>query len=646
MKPFVTVLRREILEHRIFLAAGVLVGLMPLALPWIPGTEGSLPSDLRAGAAAVLSGLLGLAVAVILGGSALTRDLAERRLGFYFSRPLSGAAIWGGKMAAAAIVTLTTTLLVLLPAFLMGDLGGPVSVAGNAGGLARDDRLEAVAGGSVLLLLLLGISHVVSTLLRSRTAWLLLDLIAALVIAGLVTLGWNQISASGARHIAYPLLLAILLALAAGLIAGSLLQVLRGRTDLHAGHRWLSWTLWGVLGLSTLAVTGYTQWLLSAAPEDLRNVLREDGGRAGGSWIYLMGDTRHRLGYRPNFLFDTASGRYVRVRLDRNTGWSLPPQFSDDGARAVWLEGHSPKAPRFLVRADLSGPRPRLYRDPVVLGPDAQLQLSPDGSRLALYNQGRIQIQDTLTGKLQASIAASDLIDPFEFFHFFDNRHLQYFERASSNSADSRRFVELDAATGKVTRTLTLPLVEIWSSQVSPDRNLLLARDYETAQYRLFNLRTGQTLSALPLRPWPRNQEGIRFLADGRVLLSRNRTAHCELRIFAAGTAREVRRFAWNGFDDLWLGGQPTARHLVVTLYSHTDPTAPDWYPTPESIRSRTILLDLETGAARDLPPSTLPLGDLDHAPGSLGARLFQNRQGIVKLDPATWKLTPVLTFG
>lgn len=650
MKPFVTVLRREIAEHRMFLAAGVLVGLMPLALPLLPGTEGSLPSELRAGAAAVLAVLLGVTVAFILGTSALTRDLAERRLGFYFSRPISGLSIWGGKMSAAAIVTVGTSLLVLLPAFLLGDLAVPLSPPVQSGMFDGNERLELVLTGAVLLLLLMLLSHAVSTALRSRTPWLLLDVAALTVIASLALFGWNQLSAAGALYISPPLILMLLLALAAGLIAGSLVQVLRGRTDLHAGHRWLSWTLWVVLGLSTLGLTGLVQWALSAEPEDLAGLGAHEISGAG-SWIFVEGPAPHRLGYQPAFLYDTASGRYVRTHLQWYGSWLGKPRiFSENGAWAAWIESRSARGPQSLVRVDLRGSQPRVYRDPVTFWPDTRLALSPDGSRLALYSYNKIQVQETETGKLLASVAGWEQVGEIEHFFFADNRHLRYIGRnklgGGSSDPANLRVTELDLATGKLSSPVVIPGSRLWSSILSPRRDLLLARDFQLDQYRLFDLKDGRELGMMPFTAASLTQEDTYFLPDGRLLLTRSGSGRCELRIFAAGTMREIRRYSWTGFDKLALGGQPIPGHLAIRLieYSTRRPSPPFEL---SARRTRPILVNLETGATRDLPPALIPLVGPGEPSTHPGSRLFFHRkQGIVKLDPVTGRETPVLTFG
>ena len=62
--------------------------------------------------------LMQMCMAVFLGAGAVSRDLAERRVGFYLARPLSPLAYWAGKMAAAFFLAYAAGWLVLVPGLL------------------------------------------------------------------------------------------------------------------------------------------------------------------------------------------------------------------------------------------------------------------------------------------------------------------------------------------------------------------------------------------------------------------------------------------------------------------------------------------------------------------------------------------------
>jgi hypothetical protein len=177
MRGFLAVFEREIVERRLLLVAALVLGLVPLLAPLLPGMPPARPAELRSGTALGIALVLTLALALLLGGSVIVRDLAERRLGFYFARPLSGTAIWAGKLAAAAALTVGAGLLVLLPATLVGGPPDPSGYWGTSSGVFQSGFSLAVIWFGVLLLTLTA-AHAVSVMVRSRSPWLLLDLAA------------------------------------------------------------------------------------------------------------------------------------------------------------------------------------------------------------------------------------------------------------------------------------------------------------------------------------------------------------------------------------------------------------------------------------------------------------------------------------
>ena len=56
----------------------------------------------------------------MLGSTIVGRDLSDRRLGFYFSRPLRGWTIFLGKLGGVLAVALGSTALVLTPSVVAG----------------------------------------------------------------------------------------------------------------------------------------------------------------------------------------------------------------------------------------------------------------------------------------------------------------------------------------------------------------------------------------------------------------------------------------------------------------------------------------------------------------------------------------------
>ena len=120
MIALLEVVRREVDERRLYLAGGLLLGLLPLLAPLLPWAAAQPAMEVREATAVTLFWIASLIFSVLLGGAVFGGDLAERRLSFYFSRPLSGWAVLGGKLAATLLVGFTATALVLLPSVALG----------------------------------------------------------------------------------------------------------------------------------------------------------------------------------------------------------------------------------------------------------------------------------------------------------------------------------------------------------------------------------------------------------------------------------------------------------------------------------------------------------------------------------------------
>ena len=68
------------------------------------------------------------------GSTILASDIAQKRLSFYFSRPLPAAAIWAGKLLGALVISIACTFLVAAPVFLVE---GESAFSSQTGGFVR-----------------------------------------------------------------------------------------------------------------------------------------------------------------------------------------------------------------------------------------------------------------------------------------------------------------------------------------------------------------------------------------------------------------------------------------------------------------------------------------------------------------------------
>jgi ABC-2 family transporter protein len=626
MRAFLAVCEREVVERRLLVAASLLLGLVPLAAPWIPGLAQRGGPELRSATALVVALCFSFGLALILGASIVAGDLAERRLGFYFSRPIPGWAVWAGKLAAAAVLSLCVGALILLPSFLLErrfQLGGwwndPFS--GNP-----VSALLWVA--AVLLLVALG--HAASVALRSRSPWLLLDFAGLGATAWLAWVAVRRLAfqgAVGAANLATAGLLALLLT---ALIAAGAVQVLAGRTDLRRGHRLLSFTLWGALLAGTLAAQGYASWALAVEPQDLDHI-----GVAAmaprGSWIAMYGEARHRAGYQPSFLLDVSSERFVRV-LALPPDFGTSPWFSADGRWALWLEPQGSAAwrgPLELLRLDLRDPRQRPERTRIAYArPPSLLAVSADGSRIAVAAGRRLTVEEVPSGRL---LASAELPRPLGRYRdsmlFVGSGRVRIFGSDLLSDVDpalrsALEVGEMRLSGGGLVRTARIEGAEM--ADVSPDGASILARRGERCF--VLDAGTGAVLAELPVA----RRSRAAFLADGRIALVAGGRDK-ELRIFSRDFAPE-RSFRFAG-GYLHLGGQPASDQLIVAAAPRV-PGSVQWG------RSQVLLLDLATGSMRRLGRGLVPAAGPDVGPQSAGSTLFWRGEGsrLVRLEPRTGK--------
>jgi hypothetical protein len=645
MKGFVAVLEREVFDRRLLALVAFVLGLVPLALPLMPGLlpGGFSAEDLRSGLAIGLTLLLTALLALFLGGSIIAGDLAERRLGFYFARPLSGAAIWAGKIAAALVLVLGCGILVLAPAALLGIDSNPFGIQAMGLGWAASALLWSVGLFGLILA-----AHAASVIVRSRSAWLLLDLVALGTVAGLYWSSSRRLTLAGVgalapwkgglvtdsrQDIAAGCFLVILLALA---LAGAL-QVVRGRTDLRRGHRVLSLSLWGPLIAAAVLLAGLSFWWIGGGPGDLRNV-DEVLGAPQGTWVALVGSSSRISGYEQGFLYDLRSGRSVRAALG-TASLELGPQvrFSADGRRAVWLayDGVPFNSPLAVFRLDLdragAGPVRTLISYP---GIPRSLALSPDGRRLAdygYYAQKRVTVSDIDTGRL---LAAAELPNTTGRPHlaFADAGHLRLYEASRYDvpgfSAEEKQtapeILELDLASRTPRFEVTGHLqgaLGFTSLSLSPAGDRALVRGHEGL--RLCDARTGSVLAPLG----DRKSTGS-FLADGRIAVTSPVAGGRELRILAPDGRAELRRFPFPGVGAVVVADQPEANLLRVALWSPRFP----W-----EVR----ILDLASGGSRSLGFRKLvsPWRKQNSSPGSMLARA----DGMLCFDPMSFHERVVL---
>jgi hypothetical protein len=263
VRKLLAVAAREMRERWILFPASFALGFNPLVLPAFGVDRRFMPE-----VGLMTSVLLGAGAAVVMGSTMLARDVANGRLGFLFSRPVSWPAIWGGKWLAALALVVSSAFLAAIPwmaAFPLASIGGH---HGDSWIRAMLDE-KGWGFGLTLIVLVVGLANFNATALRSRSPWFAVDLV--LLLAALWAI----------RQYAAPLWFYGILGkddwtgvlalqpLAFALLAGSLAQVAFGRTDVRRAHRAMSLAFWAVVGLTLAVPTGYWLWVRSASPAEV-----------------------------------------------------------------------------------------------------------------------------------------------------------------------------------------------------------------------------------------------------------------------------------------------------------------------------------------------------------------------------------------
>lgn len=258
MTGTLAVAAREIAERKLLFLGAFAAGLLPLGFPLLPALRGNA-HDARSVAMFLLAATIAAAFPLVLGATILASDIAQKRLAFYFSRPLSAASIWAGKLLGALLISVGCATLAAVPVLLVEGKGA-FSVA--TGGL--DSRgLLVLTLAAVLLLLLL--AHVVASMARLRSAWIVLDFFLAVVFAVPIALSLRSLFLAGfwgfheewrwpARSLWW-----LPVALIAILLTASYVQVADGRTNVQRSHGALSATLWGLSAVFA-AIFGGLAW--------------------------------------------------------------------------------------------------------------------------------------------------------------------------------------------------------------------------------------------------------------------------------------------------------------------------------------------------------------------------------------------------
>ena len=508
MKATMAIMAREVMARRELLPLAVAVAVMISLLPFLPHIETYEATDVRTVASSVSALALGCLLALLLGATVFGNDLSEGRLGFFFARPVSGFAVWWGRVLAVMALVWIVEIIVLAPALYHEGIRVFTSSDGA-------DWLTILVYVIAPLLLFL-LAHAVSILVRAGTPWMFLDLGGAIVVAVFVWLNLRPVFEIGAPIAMLVVAGALVAALLISLSVGGASGVAVGRVDLRRVHSAQSLALWSTMAICLAAITVYGGWLRNFGPREFNDVdvitVAPDGG-----WVETVGRAKGRLDVRRRYLISTTANRWLPLpsQWERFDGVAV---YSRDGSTAVWRGGGPVEEPRSLWWTDLGRPDPMARPTSLLVSREAALTLSADGARLAILEEGTLSVYDLGEERLVKAIRLSeDLQRAAVVFITPDTARL--YARYDVASDQSVLIAKIDVATGELFRTGAISgLGEIswFAVDAALEHMVVSSRSSEVvfSERALYDAFDGSFIRNLRSPGFPL------FLQDGRVLFT------------------------------------------------------------------------------------------------------------------------------
>lgn len=633
MTNVIAVAQREIVDRRRLIGASLTLGGLTLILPLLPmaGFQASY-SQSRDILASFLGFVLLNAVAIGMGMNVIARDLAERRMSFYFARPLSGIEIWGGKMLGGLLLAVACAVAVIIPATLMG--GGLFALQKiNSQYFSTTSPSVAFASSLSLAIIALILTHPLSIALRSRSKWLVLDFVAWTVVGFSVFLILLKLGQRGAP-LENAVMKAFGLIFIAVLLIGGALQVMVGRTDIVRGHKAMSITVWSIAAAFVFAVAAYVAWLESSTPRDLR-FANAGSVSIGGEWVSVEGMRRFGSGYPLQYLVNASDGRFVESSA---MSWSYAPLISDDSSHAVWFEKRAMLGsdPRFVAMwASLRG-QPRAIETEIAFEAEPASAISADGIRLATLDEaGTLVVSDLAARRTLAAVRVPVSGETYRWrvrLGFVGSDVVRVYLPTAADSvaaeAGPLSIGEVDLATRTYRKTGEIARVGYFIVNRAMDR--ILAFDSGAKTVDLADGRTGASIA-----PISRTRgSGATFIPGRRVAMYENDNGVMTARIFDFD-GRLVRSIPVRQGGAGSVGWSVAPGQLLVDTYAR-----PDSFDMGHALD----LVDIDRGTVRSLGTTWNRRPWSRSAEVPVAHPLFNTKDNrIVTLDPATGAWRDVL---
>ncbi len=671
MKTVAVVAWREIVEHRMFVAAAGAALLLILVVPLASDLFKASPVDVREALMVCMAlGFIPLS-AVILGASTVSGAMAAGRFGFFLSRPLSATAVWTGKLTGVLAVVLVCEAIILAPAVVAGNPNGAVDAAVERvtgvveesvydlygwwwdAPLSREGMLLILA--VVLPVTLVLLAHAVATLWRGRTLWLILNVLTLVAGSAIAWLCVRPLVENGATAATAVVAIAMAAAALVALACVPLVQVAVSGVDPRRHHRVFSVTIAAAVVVLFGGVAAYVAWLTAPHASDLlRGTMLwptgeqdlEIQGSADGRWIAVSGHPAGRLDYKARFLIDLGSSTAVRINPMRS-GSELEfsgVAFSGDGSRAAWLNEIGELYVQIRY-ADLDEATGGWHDTTIVMGGSAHLALSVDGNHVATIDDRTLSVSTFPGGHLVGSVPlpgyywrAPIWFGPGDIVRVIGQGFRSTPER------DALFVTEYHLTTREIRRSVLREADSAWDVAFDTQRHRILFRTQSdrTARWRYVDAESLEDIAWTEARPLGSE---VAMLSGERLadLIDDGRNRRLEVLTpdgelvgnFALPPAVRVGQWYPWAQPTLDIGAQPDPEGLLIQV-GQPSPAA-TLYDRWGNWDHHLIVLDLTAGTTQELDHGLDQVLGSRPPAGSPASRLLRDREGRLLLwDPET----------
>lgn len=596
IKSIYTIAAKEILERRSLLGVSLGLGLLPFV--GLQAKHFGLELGRNdVGAISMITMLVFTVIfALIVGGSLFGREFAERRMSFYFTRPIPSAAIWFGKISGGLLLSLISGALMILPVILWFGVSNETKELLN---------FDVISGYILIITFFLAAGILAGILFRSKSPWLALDIAMIPVAIGILALSMVYIfSPYGRNSISFLPLDSIFAGLGILMLGVSGVAVISGRADVKRVHRALSISFWSVILVSLFSFDGYWMWYFSPAPSDLTSIHDRVVAGASGKWIMLSGTVRHRSDYyQPAFLVNSNNGRYTRLGV--NNGYDV--QFSNNGNRAIWLtyEGKLQGGRSRLATMDLTSDTAEPKKTEITFTEENlyRMRQSNDGKYLAALTDKMVTVYDMATEKVVASTFIPVAKDKgfYQQCAFISADVLRVYTPQLNNNVYSIDIYDLDIKNNKAEKVGSMTGHEQGYLVVSSSGDRVIWEStYNQFYVSLYDGKTGALLNHLSKEDSTLSQYG-KFLNDGRIVMVSSGKGKTGMKIFNHDGVEE-RTIDFGDGTALALSCEVAPGKLLVTKNKDT-------YGNGINVEKENYVVDINDGTTAKKYDGFMPAG-------------------------------------